>query len=355
MRTTEPGLLTFVNILTPFIVVQLESVWTSAIVGPFGIHAASSLAHALVFQAFVNIFAVVPEGGCSVALVTDTEEGALRVPALPVGAEVLVLALVDIFALVLRGGRLVALPTGAAEGALAVLALPIHAQIPLLAFINIFAVLVVWSRAVALVTGAHVGAFKVGASAVGADLWFQALIHVETLPVPSTEPFRAGDTLVRPRRIHTLLTRTSTWSQTFINILTVSLRGHAVTAVAVFALERPHRVDAVTFPTHVWPQALIHIYAVSTLLAGHESSWANTQETSLCVFTTPLGAEVLGLRAFVNINTFPLSLAEFVSLVAYAGVPHRQVDAVPSPTDVGVHSTLIDFCYLSGRDNLAGA
>ena len=42
-------------------------------------------------------------------------------------------------------------------------------------------------------------------------------------------------------------------------------------------------------------------YAVSTLLAGHKSGWANTQETALCVFTAPLGAEVLDLRAFVNI------------------------------------------------------
>lgn len=354
MRTTEPRLLTFINILTPFIVIQLESVRTSAIVGPFGVNAASPLAHALVFQAFVNIFAVVPEGGRPVTLVTDTAEGALRVPALPVGAEVLVLALVDVFTLVFRRGQLVALPTGAPEGAVGVLALPIYAQIPWLAFIDIFAVLVVWSRAVALVTGTHVGAFKVGASAVGADPRFQALIHIETLPVPPTEPFRAGDTLVRSRRIHTLLTRTSAWSQTFINILTVSPRGHAVPAVAVFALERPHGVDAVTFPTHVRPQALINIYAVSTLLAGHKSGWANTQETSLCVFTAPLGAEMLGLRAFINVNTFPLSLAELVALVAYAGVPHRQVNAVSCSTDVRVHSALIDFCYLSGRDNLAG-
>lgn len=42
--------------LTPFIVIQLESVRTSAIIGPFGINAASSLAHALVFQAFINIY-----------------------------------------------------------------------------------------------------------------------------------------------------------------------------------------------------------------------------------------------------------------------------------------------------------
>ena len=42
--------------LTPFIVIQLESVGTSAVIGPFGVNAASSLAHALVFQAFVNIY-----------------------------------------------------------------------------------------------------------------------------------------------------------------------------------------------------------------------------------------------------------------------------------------------------------
>lgn len=354
MRTTEPRLLTLINILTPFIVIQLESVRTSAIIGPFGINAASSLAHALVFQAFINIFTVVPEGGCSVSLVTDTEEGALRVPALPVGAEVLVLAFIDIFTLVFSSRQLVALPTGAPEGALGVLALPIYAQISLLAFIDIFAVLVVWSRAVALVTGAHVGAFKVGAGAVGADLWFQALVHIEALPVLPTEPFCAGDALVRSGGIHALLTRAGAWSQTFINILAVSPRGHAVPAVAVFALERPHGVDAVTFPTHVRPQALINIYAVGTLLAGHKSGWANTQETSLCVFTAPLGAEVLGLRAFVNVNTFPLSLAELVALVAYTGVPHRQVNAVSCSTDVRVHGTLIDFCYLSGCDNLAG-
>ena len=41
------------------------------------------------------------------------------------------------FTLVFRRGQLVALPTGAPEGALGVLALPVYAQIPLLAFIDI--------------------------------------------------------------------------------------------------------------------------------------------------------------------------------------------------------------------------
>lgn len=40
---------------------------------------------------------MVPKGGCSVTLVTRAAEGALRVPALPVGAEVLVLAFIDIY------------------------------------------------------------------------------------------------------------------------------------------------------------------------------------------------------------------------------------------------------------------
>ena len=44
------------------------------------------------------------------------------------------------------------------------------------------------------------------------------LVPTETLPIPASEPFRAGNTLVRSRRIHTLLIWTSTWSQTFINI-----------------------------------------------------------------------------------------------------------------------------------------
>lgn len=81
---------------------------------------------------------MVPEGGRAVALVTHAAEGALRVPALPVGAEVLVPALVDIFTLVFGCGQLVALPTGTPEGALGVSALPVDAQIPLLTLINIW-------------------------------------------------------------------------------------------------------------------------------------------------------------------------------------------------------------------------
>ena len=56
--------------------------------------------------------------------------------------------------------------------------------------------------------------------------WQNSLVPTETLPVPSTEPFCAGNTLVRSRRIHTLLTRTSTWSQTFINIWKIKKAGH---------------------------------------------------------------------------------------------------------------------------------
>lgn len=297
---------------------------------------------------------MVPEGGRAVALVTHAAEGALRVPALPVGAEVLVPALVDIFTLVFGCGQLVALPTGTPEGALGVSALPVDAQIPLLTLINIFTVFVVRGRGVALMTRAHVGAFKVGASAVGAGLRVLALIHIQTLPIPSSEPFCAGNTLVRSRRIHALLIRTSTWTQTLINILAVSSRGHAVAAVTVLAAEGSHGVDAVALPAHVRPQALINIYAASPLLTGHKSCWANTQETSLRVLTASLGAEVLGLAAFVNINTFPLLLTELVALVADTGVPHRQVNAVSCSTDVRVHRTFIDFCYLSRCDHLAG-
>ena len=39
---------------------------------------------------------MVSKGGCSVTVVTNTEEGALRVPALPVTAEMMVLAFINI-------------------------------------------------------------------------------------------------------------------------------------------------------------------------------------------------------------------------------------------------------------------
>lgn len=42
-------------------------------------------------------------------------------------------------------------------------------------------------------------------------------------------------------------------------------------------------------------------YAASALLTGHKPCWANTQETSLCVLTATLGAEVLDLSTFVNV------------------------------------------------------
>lgn len=42
-------------------------------------------------------------------------------------------------------------------------------------------------------------------------------------------------------------------------------------------------------------------------------------------------------------NTFPLLLAKPVAVIAYAGVPHGQVDAVSCPTDVWVHSALVDL------------
>lgn len=42
-------------------------------------------------------------------------------------------------------------------------------------------------------------------------------------------------------------------------------------------------------------------------------------------------------------NAFPLLLAKPVAIVAYAGVPHRQVDAVACPTDVWVHGALVDL------------
>lgn len=42
-------------------------------------------------------------------------------------------------------------------------------------------------------------------------------------------------------------------------------------------------------------------------------------------------------------NTFPLLLAELVAFVAYARVPHWQVNAVSCSTDIRIHSTFIDF------------
>lgn len=42
-------------------------------------------------------------------------------------------------------------------------------------------------------------------------------------------------------------------------------------------------------------------------------------------------------------NAFPLLLAEPVAIIADAGVPHGQVDAVSCPTDVWVHGALVDL------------
>lgn len=46
---------------------------------------------------------------------------------------------------------------------------------------------------------------------------------------------------------------------------------------------------------------VIITYTVRTLLTGHKPCWANTQETSLCVLTATLGAEVLDLSTFINV------------------------------------------------------
>ena len=40
---------------------------------------------------------MVPKGGCSVTLVTNTAEGALCIPALPIRAEMMVLAFIDVY------------------------------------------------------------------------------------------------------------------------------------------------------------------------------------------------------------------------------------------------------------------
>lgn len=212
----------------------------------------------------------------------------------------------------------------------------------------------VWRGAVALVTGAHVGAFEVGARTVCADLWLQALIHINALSVPASEAFCAGDTLVRAGGVHTLLIRTSARCQTLINILTMASPAHPVAAVTIFTPEGPHSVDTASLPTYIGPQTFIHIYAASALFTGHESCWADTQETSLSVLTAPLGAQVLGLSTFVNINTFPLPLTELVAFIANTGIPHRKVNTVSRSTDVWVHSTFIDFCYLGRCNHLAG-
>lgn len=268
-------------------------------------------------------------------------------------AKVMVLTFINIFTLVFSGRQLVPLAAGTPEGALGVFALPVDAQISLLTFINILTVSVVGRGAVAPVAGAHVGALEVGTRTICADVWLQTLIHIKALSIPASEAFCAGDTLVRPRGIHTLLIWTRTWSQTLINILTTASRGHAVSTITVFTSEGPHGVDAMSLPTDVRPQALVHVYAVSTLLTGHKSRRANTQETSLGVFTASLGAEVLGLSAFININTLPLLLTEPVAFVADTGVPHRQVNAVSCSTYIRVHSTFINFCYLSRCNHLA--
>lgn len=228
------------------------------------------------------------------------------------------------------------------------------AQIPLHTFIDIFTVLVVRSWAIALVARTHVGAFQVGASTISADVSFQALVHIKALSIPAPESFCAGNTLVRSRRIHTLLTRTSTWSQTLINIFAAASSVHAVPTVTVFTPVGTHNVDAAPFPADIRPQAFIHIYAVSTLPVGHISCRADTQETPFSVFTASLGAEVLVLSTFIDINTFVLLFSYIVTIVAFTGVPLRQVQADPLATDTRVHGTFIDFCDLSRCDHLAG-
>lgn len=193
-------------------------------------------------------------------MVTHALEGPLGVPALPVSAKVMVLTFINIFTLVFSGRQLIPLAAGTPEGALGVSALPVDAQIPLLTFINILTVSVVGRRAIALVAGAHVGALEVGTRTICADIWLQTLVHIKALSIPASESFCAGDTLVRPRGIHTLLIWTSTWSQTLINILAPASPGHAVPTITVFAPEGPHGVDAVSLPTDVRPQAFVHIY-----------------------------------------------------------------------------------------------
>lgn len=100
MRSTESWLCTFINVLTALIVIQLESIRARAVIGPCCIDAVTSLADTTVLQAFIDILAVVSKHRCSVTLVAQTLEGALCVPALPVRAEVTVLAFVNIFTLV---------------------------------------------------------------------------------------------------------------------------------------------------------------------------------------------------------------------------------------------------------------
>lgn len=51
-------------------------------------------------------------------------------------------------------------------------------------------------------------------------------VPTKTLPIPTSEPFCAGNTLVRPRRVHTLLIWTSACSQAFVNIWNTEKLGH---------------------------------------------------------------------------------------------------------------------------------
>lgn len=213
---------------------------------------------------------------------------------------------------------------------------------------------VVRRGAVAPVAGTHVGAFEVGAGTVSADLGLLAFVHIQALAIPASEAFCAGDALVRAGGIDTLLIGTSAWCQTLIDILTVSPPRHPVPTVTIFTAKGPESVDATALPTHVGPQTFIHVYAVGTLLTGHKPCWANTQETSLRVLTATLGAEVLDLSTLIDVHTLPLLLTEPVAIIADASVPHRQVDAVSCPTDVWVHSTFIDLCYLSRSNHLTG-
>lgn len=54
----------------------------------------------------------------------------------------------------------------------------------------------------------------------------KTLVPTKTLPIPTSEPFCAGNTLVRPRRVHTLLIWTSACGQAFVNIWKTEKPGH---------------------------------------------------------------------------------------------------------------------------------
>lgn len=224
----------------------------------------------------------------------------------------------------------------------------------MLALVDIFTVPEVWRRGVTAVAGAHVGPLQVGARPVPADPRIQALIHIQTLPAPASESFRAGHTAVGAGCVHALLIWTRAGGQTLVDVLTAASPGHAVATAAVLTVEGAYCVDAMACPTHLRLSTLVHVYAVGAFLVGHEACWADAQETAFGVFTAAVGAEVWDLCALVNINTFSLLVTERIALVANAGIPHWKVDAMSSSTDIGVHSTFIDFCHLSRCDHLAG-